>query len=334
MKENIVELNQVSVEYKMKMYHLRAVDNVSLSIKRNAITALVGESGSGKTTLASTILNCLTEPGELVGGHVIFNGQDDTIAVDQLDAQALRKFRWEKVSMVFQGAQSALNPVNTVMEQFRETMKVHRPGISKSDVLKKSREVLDIVNLDADRVLKMYPHELSGGMKQRVMIAFSLLLEPEMIILDEPTTALDVITQDYIFSILKRINQQMHVSMLLLTHDMGIVAKYSDYLGVMYAGRLMEYGTTEDVFAQRAHPYTNQLISATPSLHLPVSAIRSIEGNSPDMLHMPPGCPFASRCAQCMEICADHMPDEYALGENHMAKCHRYSGGCYERYIT
>lgn len=330
MKENIIELNQVSVEYRMKMYHLRAVDNVSLAIRRNAITALVGESGSGKTTLASTILNCLTEPGELVGGHVTFNGQDGTnVAVDRLDTESLRKFRWEKVSMVFQGAQSSLNPVNTVMEQFRETMTVHIPRITKAEILKKSREVLDVVNLDADRVLKMYPHELSGGMKQRVMIAFSLLLDPEMIILDEPTTALDVITQDYIFSILKRINREMHVSMLLLTHDMGIVAKYSDYLGVMYAGKLMEYGTTETVFAERSHPYTNQLISATPSLHLPVSAIRSIEGSSPDMLNLPQGCPFAPRCAQGMDICGTDIPEEHLLGENHMAKCHRYSGGCH-----
>ena len=319
--DNIIELIDVSVEYKMKMFSLRAVDGVTLPIRRNAITALVGESGSGKTTLATTILNCLVEPGELVGGEVVFHGSDGRVVVNALGREQLRAFRWSKVAMVFQGAQSALNPVATVYKQFYETMKVHVPGVTKKQVLERSRQVLEIVNLDPDRVLGMYPHELSGGMKQRIMIAFSLLLKPEILILDEPTTALDVITQDYIFNILKKINREMHVSMLLLTHDMGVVAKYSDYMGVMYAGQLMEYGTTPEVFEKRLHPYTDRLIGATPSLYLPVTAVKSIHGDPPDMLHLPEGCPFAPRCKKCVPTCNTVRPAGVKVGEEHFVKC-------------
>jgi len=326
--DNIVELKNVSVEYKMRMFTLRAVNNVTFEIRRNAITALVGESGSGKTTLASTILNCITEPGELVEGDVVFFGADGKeVTINKLAYEDTRKFRWSKVSMVFQGAQSSLNPVLTVYQQFKETLKVHRKKITKEEINAKCDEVLKVVNLDPNRILSMYPHELSGGMKQRVMIAFSLLLDPELIILDEPTTALDVITQEYVFSLLKKINREMNISMLLLTHDMGIVAKYSDYLGVMYAGRLMEYGTTEDVFEKRYNPYTSQLISATPSLHLPVKSIRSIEGKPPDMLNLPEGCPFAPRCLKAMDICSKTEPKTCGIEGLHIAKCHLYDGG-------
>lgn len=324
----IIELKSVSVEYRMKMFRLKAVDQVTLPIERGKITALVGESGSGKTTLASTVLNCITEPGVLTGGSVVFHGRDgNSVEVSSMPYEELRKFRWSKVSMVFQGAQSSLNPVTTVYQHFRETLKVHCPGISKAEILEKSQRVLKIVNLDPDRVLRMYPHELSGGMKQRVMIAFSLILDPEMIILDEPTTALDVITQSYIFSILKQINREMNVSLLLLTHDMGIVAKYSDYLGVMYAGRLMEFGTTENVFEKRYHPYTYQLIRATPSLRLPVSEIQSIEGNPPNMLDLPSGCHFAPRCMRRRENCCREVPEEVILDSGHRVRCHLYKRG-------
>ncbi len=322
--DNIVELKNICVEYKMKLFSLRAVDGVNLAVKRGAITALVGESGSGKTTLASTVLNCLTEPGELVGGEVVFYGKDETVTVNSLSYEQLRRFRWSKVSMVFQGAQSSLNPVNTIYEQFRETIKVHKPKATKQEIAEKCEKVLNIVNLDAARVLKMYPHELSGGMKQRIMIAFSLILDPELIILDEPTTALDVITQEYVFSILKKINRELGISMLLLTHDMGIVAKYSDYLGVMYAGKLMEYGRTEDVFREGYHPYTGQLIGATPSLYLPITAIKPIKGNPPDLLNLPKGCPFCERCEKAIEVCGEKSAPDYEIKTGHFVKCHLY----------
>lgn len=325
MSENIIELKNIVIDYKMKMFNLRAVDGVTLPIKRNAFTALVGESGSGKTTLANSILQGLVEPGQLISGEVLYHNKDGSVIdLSKMNYSEIIKFRWAKISMVFQGAQSVLNPVYTIYNQFKETLEVHNGKMKKEDILKKCKHVLSIVNLDADRVLKMYPHELSGGMKQRVMIAFSLLLDPEMIILDEPTTALDVITQEYIFSLLKNISKEMNITMLLLTHDMGIVAKYSDYLGVMYAGKLMEYGTTDDVFEFKYHPYTRQLIGATPSLYFPKEDIRSIDGQPPNMLNYPKGCPFHPRCLRFHSICSEVEPETIQINDIHCAKCHLY----------
>ena len=255
--ENIVEIRDIVIEYKLKKYALRAVDGVSLDIAAGKITALVGESGSGKTTVASSLLNCISSPGEIVSGTVrCHTGPNEVTEVEKLGENALNEFRWKQISMVFQGAQSALNPVVTIFNQFYETMVVHenykpkseRKKITKQEAEQRIRYLLDFVNLDADRVMTSYPHELSGGMKQRVMIAFSLLLDPKLIILDEPTTALDVITQDFIFKLLQKVNREMGIAMLLLTHDISVVAKYADYMAVMYGGRLMEYGTVEEVF--------------------------------------------------------------------------------------
>ncbi|MCI2068999.1 MAG: ABC transporter ATP-binding protein [Bacilli bacterium] len=304
MEDIIVSFKDVVIEYQMRLYNLQAIRHISMDIRRGKITSLVGESGSGKTTLATAVLNCITEPGVISSGKVEFYSRDgNKYEVEQMTKEEVRKFRWAKVSMVFQGAQSSLNPVMTIYAQFKETMAAHNKNVTKDDVLKKAKEVLSLVNLSPERILGMYPHELSGGMKQRVMIAFALLLDPEMILLDEPTTALDVITQEYIFSLLKKINKEKGISMMLMTHDMGIVAKYSDYLGVLYGGRLMEYGTTAEVFKKRLHPYTAGLIQATPSLLLPVSSIKPIEGNPPNLLALPPGCPFAPRCPLARSEC-------------------------------
>lgn len=325
-KENIFELKNITIDYKMKMFSLRAINDVSLNLKRGSITALVGESGSGKTTLATALLNCISEPGEITQGEVIFNGKSGkSCVVNNLDNEGLRLFRWKKVSMVFQGSQSSLNPVYTISAQFKETIKEHDKSFTKEQIYKKSCEVLNIVNLDPNRVLKMYPHELSGGMKQRVIIALSLILEPEFIILDEPTTALDVITQDYIFNILKRINQELGISMLLLTHDIAIVSKYADYVGVMYAGQLMEFGDVFTIFKNHSHPYTEGLIRATPSLASKIEDIESIPGNPINLLEMPEGCPFNPRCKKCFEDCKKKNPHLYNIGENHFAKCHLFN---------
>ena len=225
--------------------------------------------------------------------------------------------------MVFQAAQSALNPVMTVFEQFEETAREHRMGWDKKRIEERTREVLEDVKLDADRVMKAYPHELSGGMKQRVMIAFALIFEPELIILDEPTTALDVITQDYIFKILQRINREKGISMLLMTHDIGVVAKFADYVGVMYAGRLMEYGDIRTVFKQRRHPYTAGLIGSTPSLIGSLDDMKPIEGNPPDLRDLPKGCVFSPRCPYRTDKCTEKEPEDY-IKDGCLLKCTRY----------
>ncbi len=329
MTDNIAEFRGVYIDYPLKKYTIRAVTDVSLEIKRGRITALVGESGSGKTTLASSLIRCISEPGRLAGGEIVFrslreDGGIDEIRADKLTDKEMRKFRWDKVSMVFQAAQSALNPVMTVKEQFMETLAAHDSKLTKEGKEARCRELLDYVKLDADRVLSSYPHELSGGMKQRVMIAFSLLLNPEMIILDEPTTALDVITQSYIFNLLKKINREMNISMLLMTHDISVVAKFADYIGVMYGGRLMEYGDVKSVFKNRRHPYTAGLIGATPSIIGDIGDMKPIEGNPPDLLNLPSGCIFSPRCPKCCDICTAAEPETAELTDGCRGKCYFY----------
>lgn len=325
--ENVVELRNIYIDYKLKKYDIRAVTNVSLDIKRGKITALVGESGSGKTTLASSILSCISEPGELVNGTItLYNADGSKIVVNELDDKQVRKFRWEKVSMVFQAAQSALNPVMTILAQFEETVREHGYNWTKEEIVKKVRELLLYVKLDPERVMLCYPHELSGGMKQRVMIAFSLLFDPDLIILDEPTTALDVITQDYIFKILKKINRDFGISMLLMTHDIGVVAKFADYVGVMYAGRLMEYGSVRDIFKNGKHPYTTGLIGATPSLIADLNAMKPIGGLPPDLRDLPSGCVFNPRCPKFVSgLCDAAEPESYIVNDS-LVKCILYKG--------
>ena len=322
MERPILSLRHVTVDYKLKQYAIRAVTDISLDIERGSITAFVGESGSGKTTLASSVIGCISSPGELTGGEIHFyrRGQEEPVLLHALDEDDFNKVRWADISMVFQAAQSALNPVMTVADQFVETYLVHRPQAKKADALKKSRELLAYVKLDADRVLDAYPHELSGGMKQRVMIAFSLLLDPQCIILDEPTTALDVITQDYIFRLLRQINRDLGITLLLLTHDMGVVAKFTDYVGVIYAGRLMEFGPTRQVFARHLHPYTECLIRATPTIVGSLKDMRSIPGSPPDLRNLPTGCVFHPRCPYAESGCSQRQPHIDGAG-GHRAAC-------------
>lgn len=339
MKENIIEIRDICIDYVLPKYALRAVEHVDFSIKKGKITALVGESGSGKTTLASSLLNCISSPGKIASGQVLYYGknEDQPIDIAALKIDELNAFRWKEISMVFQGAQSALNPVVTIFHQFYETMVIHenfkprkeRKKITKQEAKERITYLLQFVNLDPERVMNAYPHELSGGMKQRVMIAFSLLLDPKLIILDEPTTALDVITQDFIFRLLQKINKEMGIAMLLLTHDIAVVAKYADYMGVMYGGKLMEYGTVEEVFEHRYHPYTNGLIESTPSLLKDVSHLKPIEGMPPNLLDRPKGCCFHPRCSRCMEHCKEKEPEMMKMG-NHLVKCFLFEEGQHE----
>lgn len=324
MKEtNILEVKNICIDYRMRRYDIRAVDDVDFEIVKGKITALVGESGSGKTTLATSLFNSLSEPGVITSGTVLFNGPDGVIDVTSLNDEELRKFRWKHISMVFQGAQSALNPVMTIFEQFFETLLVHDAVKNRKQAEEISRHYLEFVNLDADRVMAAYPHELSGGMKQRVMIAFALLLEPQLILLDEPTTALDVITQNYIFELLKKINDELGISMLLLTHDISIVARYADYVGVMYGGKVVEYGDVYKIFSCKYHPYTSGLINATPSLIKPLESLKPIEGSPPNLLDMPSGCAYHERCPKRMDMCDKVFPVMNDV-DGHKVYCHLF----------
>lgn len=318
----VVKIRNIHIDYPLKKYTLHAVSDVSMDIARGKITALVGESGSGKTTLASALIRSISEPGRIASGEIMFYGRDEEpIHIEKLTEKELRDLRWQRISMVFQAAQSALNPVMTVKEQFFETIEQHTGRVPSNQKEKRCRELLEYVKLDPDRILKAYPHELSGGMKQRVMIAFSLLLDPDLIILDEPTTALDVITQSYIFGLLKQINREKGISMLIMTHDISIVAKFADYVGVMYGGKLMEFGTVRDVFRNRRHPYTAGLIGATPSIIHDISQIEPIRGAPPDIRDLPQGCVFWPRCDRCQEICKREDPEITELPDGSKCKC-------------
>lgn len=320
-KDNIFEIRNLTVKFPLYIGTIYAVNHVDLDIQRGSITAIVGESGSGKSTIASALLNMVTNPGVIdQESHVYFNGED----VLRMSKAALNKYRWNNVSMVFQAAQSCMNPVYTIGQQMIETYREHGDKRSDETLLKEAGEYLGYVHLDAKRVLHSYPHELSGGMKQWVMIAFSLLLKPELIILDEPTTALDVITQDHIFEILKNIHDNFGVTLVLLTHDIAVVAKVATHMAIMYAGTVVEQGEIFDVFDAPAHQYTRQLIASAPSLLDDVQDRRSITGSPPDLLRLPKGCYFSPRCDMCTQQCLTTRPETVTFGNGRSVACFRW----------
>lgn len=290
-KDAILQAQDVTVEFKLPSRTLRAVDHVSLDVYRGEILGVVGESGSGKSTLASAMLNIVSAPGVISSGQILFKGQN-VLAFNDED---LREFRWRDVAMVFQAAQNSLNPVLKLREQVLDTAAAHG-NQSPDAVLKKARELLRYVRLEPDQVLDSYPHQLSGGMKQRTIMALSLLLDPEILILDEPTTALDVITQAYVMNIFKRAHIDLEITMVFLTHDVSIMAKIADRIAVMYAGQVVELGTVDDIFYRPFHAYSKGLINAAPSLTDDVSKRRAIPGSPPDLTNLSPGCRFAPRC--------------------------------------
>jgi len=319
-QQPIIQIRDLSVRFG----EVQAVNHVTFDIPEGKITAIVGESGSGKTTIATAILDLIPDSAK-VTGKILYKGQD----VRTMSKHELRNYRWSDVSMVFQAAQSALNPVMTVGDQFVETVKEHN-DVPTSDIMKKASQLLDYVRLDPERVLKSFPHELSGGMKQRVMIAFSLLLDSKFVILDEPTTALDVITQDYIFDILARINRDFGTTMLLVTHDIAIVARAADYIGVMYGGKLVEFGETFRMFEEPRHPYTQGLIQATPSLLTDNDSIKQIGGLPPNLAALPSGCAFHPRCPFAKDICRSETPVIEYFDDGELVSCHRQNNEQYK----
>ncbi|SHE80899.1 peptide/nickel transport system ATP-binding protein [Caldanaerobius fijiensis DSM 17918] len=331
---NIIEIRDLTIQFPLRNGTITAANHVDFDIPEGKITGLVGESGSGKSTMASAILRVVTSPGKITSGSIIYNGYDakDNVKKDILkfNNAELQRFRWKEVAMVFQAAQNALNPVVRIDEQIIETVQEH-VDMSREEILKKASDLLDYVRLEPERILKSYPHELSGGMKQRVMIAFSLLLDPKFLILDEPTTALDVITQDYIFDILTKIHKERGITMLLQTHDIAVVAKVADRIGVMYAGEVVEVGDIYEVFEDPKHPYTIGLIHAAPSLIDDLGKRTPIKGSPPNLLNLPSGCPFHPRCPFAKPVCKEVKPTTTVLGEDHIVKCHSYNNERYKK---
>jgi peptide/nickel transport system ATP-binding protein len=280
---------------------IKAVDNISFTINKNESLGIAGESACGKSSLGAAILRIMQPPGKVIGGNIILDGID---IAKLSDADFNKRVRWKKISMVFQGAMNSLDPVYTIGYQLREILEQHN---FKGSIDDKISESLEQVGLDQS-VSKKYPHELSGGMKQRVVIAMALLLEPDVVIADEPTTALDVLVQAQIINLLKRLKKEKAMTIIIITHDMAIISEIADKIGIMYAGQIVEFGSAIEIYKDPKHPYTQALISAVPKLHSDHKQIHFIKGNPPDMLNLGSGCRFYSRCPYAMDICKQDPP--------------------------
>ncbi len=315
----ILSIRGLTIDFKVPRGLLRAVDNLNLDVYEGECLGIVGESGSGKSVLAHAILR-LKDPNEIIrGGKILFEGRD----VFQFSEKELRKYRWKDVSIVFQGALTSLNPILRIVSHMIDTAEAH--GIrDKKKVIEKAAELLEMVRLDSDVVLRRYQHELSGGMKQRVVSALALLLDPKLVILDEPTSALDMLTQKFFVKILAEIKRKKNITMMFITHDIATVAEIADRVAVMYAGKVIEVGPVEEIFYNPLHPYTKALLSSIPSVVGDVSKFKPIPGTPPDPVNPPPGCRFHPRCPYAIELCSKVEPKLEKIGFRRWIACHRW----------
>lgn len=284
---------------------IKAVDGVNFDIAEGQSVGIVGESACGKSTLGATIMQSVQLPGRIVEGSISLGNDDDYDITKMSPSEFDMKVRWKRIAMVFQGAMNALDPVYTVGSQLREILKEHN---FKGNIEDKVAESLQQVGLDLS-VASRYPHELSGGMKQRVVIAMSLLLDPEVLVADEPTTALDMLNQSQIINLLKKLQKEKAITIVLITHDLALVSQITNKIGIMYAGQLVEFSSTRDIFKNPRHPYTQALIQAIPRLKTQDKKIHFIKGTPPSLLHPPQGCRFRDRCTYAMEMCKREPPE-------------------------
>jgi peptide/nickel transport system ATP-binding protein len=316
----ILEVRDLSVEYLLESGVVTAVDHVSFALDRGEFIAVVGESGSGKSTLLFGIAQLLSPPAEITGGSVIFRGRNMVGLTDS----ALTAIRWRDLSVVMQSAMNALNPVKSIGAQFQDAMRAHGTS-SHEEIEARSAEVLRMVGIDPIH-LKSYPHQLSGGMRQRSMIAMALLFTPELVIMDEPTSALDVVAQRSLMVQIKELQQRFGFAVIFVTHDMSLVSHFSDHLMVMYAGQVAELGPTLQVFDSPSHPYTIGLMDAFPSIRGPRRPLKGIPGQPPDLARPPVGCPFAPRCPKVMPRCTVEPPGLYRV-DGTQVRCFLYDAG-------
>jgi peptide/nickel transport system ATP-binding protein len=320
----LVSIRGLTVEFRVPRGILRAVDEVNLDIYRGEVLGLVGESGCGKSVLAHALIKQVDPNGYIKSGKVLFEGKD----IFSMSEEELRRFRWKDVAIIFQGAQNALNPVMRVFDHMVDTVLAHEKS-SKQNILERSSSFLKMVRLDADRVLKLYPHELSGGMKQRVISAMSLLLNPKFLILDEPTSSLDVLTQKYFLRLVRDIHEKMDITMLFITHDLGCVAEVADRIAVMYLANIIEIGSVEEIFYDPKHPYTAALIKSIPSTKGNMGEVKPIPGPIPDPVFPPPGCKFHPRCQYAFDKCKKEKPELIDIGGGRFVACHLFSKSFY-----
>ncbi|MFC7141508.1 ABC transporter ATP-binding protein [Halosimplex aquaticum] len=318
--DTVFELRDVTVRFGTDRGNSRVLDEVSVDLKRNEIFGVVGESGSGKSMFASSLLDAVVEPGVLSGDITYYPPDGDPVDVLDLSKADRNRYRWEEVSMVFQGAMSSFNPVRRIETHFVETLSAHDYPVE--DGMERARRLLSDLYLDPDRVLEAYPHELSGGMRQRILIALSLLLEPEVLVMDEPTAALDLLMQRSIISLIEEIKEEHDVTIVFITHDLSLVANLADRLGVLYAFEFVEVGPADEILRNAAHPYTRALLNSTPNLETQVDEMEPIVGSSPDPVNIPEGCSYHPRCPLADEECLQEDPPAYAVDREHDVHCH------------
>lgn len=319
MSERLLEINNLHVHYTTEGKVVKAVNGVSLTLDKGETLGIVGETGAGKTTTALSIMKLIqTPPGKYAGGEIFFKGND---LIKEKEAE-IKKIRGNEISMIFQDPMTSLNPVYTVGDQIAEVIWTHEK-VTKDKARKKAGSILELVGIPAERGAE-YPHEFSGGMRQRVVIAIALACNPELLIADEPTTALDVTIQAQVLELMKNLKGEFNTAMMLITHDLGVVAEVCDTVAIMYAGEIVEYGRVEDIFNDPSHPYTKGLFGSIPKLEVRSERLNPIKGLMPDPTELPAGCVFHPRCPYAMDRCRLEIPKVYQKGEIHTAACHLF----------
>jgi oligopeptide transport system ATP-binding protein len=316
--EYLVDIQHEKLSFFTPAGEVKSLNDVSIQMKEGEVLGIVGESGSGKSVTAYSIMGLTADNGKIVGGSVTFNGH----RIDQMSEKEVKKIRGEEVSIIFQDPMTSLNPVWTIGNQIEEAIKLHTDKTGNA-VHERAKELLTLVGInEPEKRLKQYPHELSGGMRQRVMIAIALACEPKLLIADEPTTALDVTIQAQILDLMQELKKKLGMAIIMITHDLGVVASMCDHIAVMYAGEIVEYGTTDDIFYNPKHEYTKGLLRSIPKFHeKDYERLVPIEGQPVDLLNPPKGCGFAPRCASCMKICLEKKPLRNYYTDIHYSRC-------------
>ena len=314
--EKLIEIKDLAIHYETDDGVVKALNSVSLSLVKGRTLGVVGETGAGKTTLGKGVLRLIpSPPGRIVSGSVLFEGQD----LLKLSEAEMRKIRGRSISMIFQDPMTSLNPVMTVGDQIMEVIQAHK-NLRRQEAWQEACRILEMVGIPGQRG-REYPHQFSGGMRQRVGIAIALACAPTLLIADEPTTALDVTIQAQVLEMIRDLKKALGTSVILITHDLGVVAHNCDYVAIIYAGTLMEYGALREIFKSPQHPYTIGLFGSIPSLERKADRLRPIPGLMPDPTNLPPGCPFSERCPHSVEICSKEVPALVQLGGEHAVRC-------------